>query len=153
TAQEIYPHGYRFRIEAESLTSVMEGVHRPGFLQGVMTVVLKLLNLVRADRAYFGEKDFQQLRAVKEMACEFVLPTEIVGCPTVREASGLAASSRNVLLSYAGREKAAMIYGALATAPTAADARRTLESAGFTVDYVEEHWGRRFAAAFLEGVR
>src|SRR5262249_11738447 len=82
---QMYPCGYRFRIEAESLTDSMEGSYRPGFLQGVMTVVLKLLNLVRADRAYFGEKDYQQLRIVSEMAAEFFIPTAIVACPTVRE--------------------------------------------------------------------
>ena len=69
-----------------------------------MTVVLKLLNLVRADRAYFGEKDYQQLRAITEMTQEFFLPTRITPCPTVREESGLAMSSRNALLSPEGRE-------------------------------------------------
>ncbi len=153
TAADLYPQGYRFRIEAEGLTSSMEGVHRPGFFQGVMTVVLKLLNLVRADRAYFGEKDFQQLRIVTEMAAEFFVPTEIVACPTVRESSGLAASSRNVLLSDGARAQAALIHRALTAAATADEARAALEAAGFRVDYVEDRWGRRFAAAFLEGVR
>jgi pantoate--beta-alanine ligase len=152
-ASELYPHGYRFRIEAESLTGAMEGKHRPGFLQGMMTIVLKLLNLIRADRAYFGEKDYQQLKVVTEMAAEFFVPTEIVMCPTVREESGLAASSRNVLLSAAAREKAAVLFRALTTARSSAEARSLLETEGFTVDYVEEHWERRFAAAFLDGVR
>src|ERR1700688_5003455 len=70
-ASELYPHGYRFRIEAENMTGVMEGAHRPGFLQGVMTVVMKLLNLVRADRAYFGEKDYQQLKIITDMVEDF----------------------------------------------------------------------------------
>ena len=131
----------------------MEGVFRPGSLEGVMTIVLKLLNLVRARRAYFGEKDFQQLKIVTEMAAEFFVPTEIVGCPTIREASGLAASSRNALLSDAAREKAAAIHRALTTAATAAEARALLEAEEFRVEYVEERWGRRLAAAFLEGVR
>jgi pantoate--beta-alanine ligase len=152
-AAEFYPQGYRFRLEAESFTSIMEGVFRPGSLQGVMTIVLKLLNLVRARRAYFGEKDFQQLKIVTEMAAEFFVPTEIVGCPTIREASGLAASSRNALLSDAAREKAATVHRALTTAETAAEARALLDAEGFRVEYVEEHWGRRLAAAFLEGVR
>ena len=152
-AADFYPHGYRFRVEAESLTATMEGVCRPGSLPGVMTIVLKLLNLVRARRAYFGEKDYQQLRIVTEMAAEFFIPTEIVPCPTVREPSGLAASSRNALLSGAAREKAALIFRALSTAPTTAAARALLEAEGFRVDYVEERWGRRLAAAFLEGVR
>jgi pantoate--beta-alanine ligase len=152
-AGEFYPQGYRFRIEADSLTGIMEGVHRPGFLQGVMTVVLKLLNLVRARRAYFGEKDYQQLKVVAELAAEYFTGTAILGCPTVRECSGLAESSRNALLPPDARQKAPALYRALTTAPAPADAVAALESEGFQVDYVEEHWGRRFAAAFLGNVR
>jgi pantoate--beta-alanine ligase len=152
-AKDLYPCGYRFRIEEEGLTRLMEGACRPGFFQGVMTVVLKLLNLVRPSRAYFGEKDYQQLRVIKEMTREFFVPTEIVACPTVREESGLAASSRNALLSVAGRGKAAVMAQALRQAPTCAKAAEMLEGAGFLVEYVEEHFGRRFAAARLEGVR
>jgi pantoate--beta-alanine ligase len=152
-AKDLYPCGYRFRIEEEGLTRLMEGACRPGFFQGVMTVVLKLLNLVRPSRAYFGEKDYQQLRVIKEMTREFFVPTEIVACPTVREESGLAASSRNALLSVAGREKASVMAQALRQAPTCAKAAEMLEGAGFLVEYVEEHFGRRFAAARLEGVR
>jgi pantoate--beta-alanine ligase len=150
---ELYPNGYRFRVEADHITALMEGTHRPGFLQGVMTIVLKLLNLVRADRAYFGEKDYQQLRTISEMAADFFIPTEIVACPTVREPSGLAGSSRNALLPPAVREKASFLYRALTAAGNPDEARAALEAQGFDVDYVEEHWGRRFAAAFLEGVR
>jgi pantoate--beta-alanine ligase len=131
----------------------MEGAHRPGFLEGVMTVVLKLLNIVRADRAYFGEKDYQQLRVVTEMVEEFFIPTNIVPCPTVREESGLAESSRNRLLSPEARQKASAIFQTLTTARNPAEARLILNSQGFAVDYVEELWGRRFAAAFLDGVR
>jgi pantoate--beta-alanine ligase len=151
--KDIYPHGYRYRIVEEDLTRLMEGACRPGFFQGVMTVVLKLLNLVRPARAYFGEKDYQQLRLIQEMTKEFFISTEIVACPTVREESGLAASSRNVLLSAAGREKAAVMAQALSQAQTCAQAAAMLEAAGFLVEYVEEHFGRRFAAARIEGVR
>lgn len=150
---EVYPHGYRFRVEADSVTKVMEGRRRPGYLEGVMTVVLKLLNIIRADRAYFGEKDYQQLKVITEMAEEFFLPTEIILCPTVREKSGLAESSRNTLLSAAARDQAAILFRALTTAANSDEARAILETEGLAVDYVEEHWGRRFAAAFLEGVR
>jgi pantoate--beta-alanine ligase len=152
-AAEFYPNGYRFRIDAPGDTQIMEGLHRPGFLQGVMTVVMKLLNLVRADRAYFGEKDYQQLKVVTDMAHEFFLGTEIVPCATVREASGLAESSRNRLLSDASHQQAAWIYRALTSASSPAEARAMLEVRGFVVDYVEEHYGRRFVAAFLDGVR
>ena len=150
---DLYPDGYRFRVEAKSMTNTMEGVRRPGFLQGVMTVVLKLLNLVRADRVYFGEKDYQQLKIITDMVRDFFISSEIIPCPTVRAKSGLAESSRNVLLSPAGREKAARLFHALTAAAGPHDAARMLEAEGFRVDYVEDHWGRRFGAAFLEEVR
>ena len=152
-APELYPHGYRFRVEPDNNAPVMEGAYRPGFLQGVMTVVLKLLNIVRPDRAYFGEKDYQQLKVITEMVQEFFIPTKIISCPTVREESGLAESSRNMLLSAEAREKAACLFRALTTAASTAEARTILDAQGFVVEYVEERWGRRFAAAFLNGVR
>lgn len=150
---EMYPNGYRFRIEPDSSCQLMEGAYRPGFLQGVMTVVLKLLNIVRPDRAYFGEKDYQQLKVVQEMVRDFFIPVEIIACPTVREASALAESSRNALLSPEARTRAASLFQVLTTAADVTEARAALEAEGFAVDYVEEHWGRRFAAAFLDGVR
>jgi pantoate--beta-alanine ligase len=152
-AAELYPNGYRLRVEPHSSDLVLEAAYRPGFLQGVMTVVLKLLNLVRADRAYFGEKDYQQLRAITEMTQEFFLPTRIIPCPTVREESGLAMSSRNTLLSPGARERAAELFRILTTAPSCGEARAALESRGFRVEYVEESWERRLAAVYLEDVR
>ena len=152
-ALELYPQGYRFRVEETGITNLMEGAHRPGFLPGVMTVVLKLFNLIRPVRAYFGEKDYQQLKAITEMVSDFFIPTEIIACPTIRGDSGLAESSRNMLLSAAARQKAASLFRALTTAANPSEAKMILESEGFAVDYIEEHWGRRFAAAFLEGVR
>ena len=153
SGSELYPNGYRLRVEPDSKGQVMEGAHRPGFLQGVMTVVMKLLNIVRPDRAYFGEKDYQQLKFITDMTQEFFIPTEIIPCQTVRDESGLAESSRNRLLSTEAKQKAAFLYRTLTTADRPADARATLEAQGFVVEYVEEHWGRRFAAAFLDGVR
>lgn len=153
SASELYPHGYRFRVETDDGVPVMEGAYRPGFLPGVMTIVLKLLNLVRPHRAYFGEKDYQQLKVVTDMVQEFFIPTEIVPCATVREESGLAESSRNRLLSAEANAKAASLFRALTSAASPAEARAILEAQGFVVDYVEEHWGRRFAAVFLDGAR
>jgi pantoate--beta-alanine ligase len=150
-ASDMYPLGRRFRVEEEGIAQIMEGAYRPGFFTGVMTVVLKLLNLVRAERAYFGEKDYQQLKVITDMTRDFFIPTEIIPCPTVREPSGLAESSRNALLSAAGRKQASALFRALADPPR--QAWSELEKAGFVVDYVEEHWGRRLAAARLEGVR
>lgn len=153
SAAEIYPQGYRFRIEPSADHGIMEGAFRPGFLAGVLTVVMKLFNIVRPHRAYFGEKDYQQLKVVTEMVQEFFLPIEIIPCATVREITGLAASSRNRLLSPEAKTKAAILFEALMTSESAEQAKAALAAGGFVVDYVEEHWGRRFAAAFLEGVR
>ena len=150
---EVYPNGYRFRVEPPPSDLVLEGAHRPGFLQGVMTVVLKLLNLVQADRAYFGEKDYQQLKVITDMTQDFFLTTEIIPCPTVREESGLAMSSRNMLLSPEARCNASRFFRILSAAANRAEARAALEAHGFIVEYVEERWGRRLAAVHLEGVR
>jgi pantoate--beta-alanine ligase len=152
-ASELYPDGYRFRLETDSSLQVMEGMYRPGFLQGMMTVVLKLLNLVGADNAYFGEKDYQQLKVVTEMARAFFLPTKIVPCPTVREESGLAMSSRNILLSPEARQKASHLFRALVANADPASTRASLEEQGFVVEYVEDRWERRLVAAILGGVR
>src|SRR6185436_6014460 len=102
------------------------------------------LQIARADAAYFGEKDFQQLLLVRGMCEAFFISTRIVGCPIVREADGLAMSSRNARLSAAERSLAPRFHGVLTTAPTAAAAREQLASAGFVVDYVEDRDGRRF---------
>jgi pantoate--beta-alanine ligase len=90
---------------------------------------------------------------VTDMVREFFISTEIIPCPTVREASGLAMSSRNVRLSPEGREKAAWVFRALTTAARPADAQALLTAQGIEVEYVEECWGRRLAAVWLEGVR
>jgi pantoate--beta-alanine ligase len=153
TAADLYPAGYRFRLEPVEPAPIMEAAYRPGFLAGVLTVVLKLLGLVRPTRAYFGEKDYQQLKAVTDMVRDFFIPTEIVPCPTVRAGSGLAESSRNALLPPEALAKAPFLHHTLATSANAAAARACMEAAGFRVDYVEEHWGRRFAAAHIGGVR
>jgi pantoate--beta-alanine ligase len=152
-AHDLFPNGYRFRLEPDISDLVLEGSHRPGYLQGMMTVVLKLLNLVSATRAYFGEKDYQQLRIVSAMAREFFVPTKIIACPTVREKSGLAMSSRNALLPAEAREKAASLFHVLTNAATCAEAKALLEAQGFIVDYVEECWARRLAAVYIDGVR
>jgi pantoate--beta-alanine ligase len=153
SAADMYPDSSALRIIPSGVAPVMESRFRPGFLEGVLTVVLKLLNLVQPTRSYFGEKDYQQLRAVTELAQTFFCTTEVVPCPTVRDASGLALSSRNALLSPEGRAKAARIFESLTTSPDCASAERMLRNDGFEIDYVEEHWGRRLAAVHLEGVR
>jgi pantoate--beta-alanine ligase len=152
-AEEMYCDGFRYRVSETELSTTLEGVHRPGHFDGVLTVVLKLLNIAAAERAYFGEKDWQQLRLVRGLADAFFLPTTIVACPTVRESSGLALSSRNARLTTPDRERAATLHRVLSSAATVEDAIDQLTNAGFAVDYVADRDGRRLAAVRLAGVR
>jgi pantoate--beta-alanine ligase len=153
TEKDLYPDGYNYRVTENMLSRELEGVHRPGHFNGVLTVVLKLLNLVQPDRAYFGEKDWQQLQLVRGMAGAFFLPCEIIACPTIRDPDGLALSSRNQRLSPEGRAQAAVFPQALRNSPDVATAAAALTTAGFTVDYVADEDGVRLGAAYLEGVR
>jgi pantoate--beta-alanine ligase len=114
---------------------------------------MKLLNLVRPARAYFGEKDYQQLQLVRGMVEAFFMDTRIVACPTVREPDDLALSSRNARLDPAQRRLAPELHRTLRAAADPASARRELERLGFRVDYVEDQGGRRLAAAHLGEVR
>jgi pantoate--beta-alanine ligase len=111
--EEVYPPGFDSWVEVGALTRRWEGQARPGHFRGVATVVLKLLQMVQPDRAYFGEKDYQQLLVVRKMVADLNVPVDIVACPTVREASGLALSSRNSYLPADSRERAAVLYRAL----------------------------------------
>lgn len=114
TADDLYPEGVKSNsYNFGGLAKEMEGKHRPGHFDGMATVVQKLLEAVRPKCAYFGEKDFQQLAIVRALVAQQSLPIEIVGCPIVREADGLALSSRNTRLSAAQRQAAPAIYQAL----------------------------------------
>jgi pantoate--beta-alanine ligase len=152
-ATDVYGDGYRYRVTEIEHSRVMEGASRPGHFDGVLTVVLKLLQIASAERAYFGEKDWQQLTLVRGMVEAFFIPTTIVACPTVREADGLALSSRNRRLPAPDRERAPHFYQALSSAPTADAACRDLRAAGFAVDYVEDRDARRLGAVRLGDVR
>lgn len=153
TEAQLYPDGYRYRVSELERSKILEGAHRPGHFEAVLTIVLKLLQVAAARRAYFGEKDWQQLSLVRGMVDAFFLPTTIVACPTIRESDGLALSSRNRRLAEADRRKAPELFRALSTAPTADAAARALSAAGFGVDYVEDRDGRRLGAVRLGGVR
>jgi pantoate--beta-alanine ligase len=153
TPKQIYPDDYRYKISESADSEILCGQHRPGHFTGVLTVVMRLLQIAQAENAYFGEKDYQQYRLIAGLAKNFFLETKIIGCPIVREESGLAMSSRNERLTAAGREKAALIYQSLRTSTSCAAVRDQLTTAGFEVEYVEEHWGRRFVAAWIDGVR
>lgn len=151
--RELYPDNFTVKVSENEVSTVMEGASRPGHFDGVLTVVMKLFSIVRPDRAYFGEKDYQQFILIKKMSEAFFLPVEVIPCPTVRDADGLALSSRNVLLTSEERAMAVLFPRLLKNSVSAIDASEQLKKAGFVVDYVEEAWGRRFGAVRLGKVR
>ena len=116
---EVWPAPPEVRLQVGALADRLEGLVRPGHLDGVATVVAKLLHLVGPSRAYFGQKDAQQLAVVRRMVEDLAFPNEIVACPTVREPDGLAVSSRNAYLSASERERATALYRALSAARAA----------------------------------
>jgi len=176
---EVYPDGFRTKVLVSELTDCLCGATRQGHLDGVSTVVAKLLIQALPDRAYFGEKDYQQLMVVGRMARDLDIPVEIVGVETVREADGLALSSRNQLLTPENRARAAALNGVLRqlaerledgttpAAPALAWGREALIRAGIEkIDYLElrtadtlreldraDRPARLFVAAWLGEVR
>jgi pantoate--beta-alanine ligase len=144
---EMYPAGFDTRITVGGPSAGLETDFRPHFFAGVATVVAKLLIAGVPDRAFFGEKDYQQLLVVKQLVRDLNIPTEIVGCPTVREPDGLAMSSRNAYLSPEERARAPRLHAIMERVvdrlregggpeQALAEGRRALEDAGFSVDYL-----------------
>ena len=134
SSDEVYPDGFQTWVDVEELSRGLEGDHRPGHFRGVATICLKLFNIVRPQRAYFGQKDAQQVAVVRRMVRDLNLDVAIQSVPTVRDADGLALSSRNARLSPEERERALALPRALATGDPA-QARALLD--GLDVDYVE----------------
>jgi pantoate--beta-alanine ligase len=130
---DLYPPGFQTWVDVEELGGILEGERRPGHFRGVATICLKLFNIVRPGRAYFGQKDAQQVAVIKRMVADLHVPVEIRVVPTVRDEDGLALSSRNVHLSPAERELALQLPRALATKDPES-ARASLN--GLDVDYV-----------------
>ncbi len=128
-ANEMYPEGLTAQnYPLDGLDTVMEGADRPGHFNGVITIVSKLFNALRPNRAYFGEKDFQQLQVIRNWAKKYRIETAIIGCPIVREANGLAMSSRNELLSKEARSNAGFIYQVLSDCAANATSLSAIES-------------------------
>lgn len=126
-AGEMYPEGDETIVETTQLANMLHGLVRPGHYRGVTTVVCKLLNLAQADHAYFGEKDYQQLQVIRRMAHDLFIPTRINGVPTVREADGLAMSSRNSRLTPEDRAAAVVLSQSLTRAEDVAATGATVE--------------------------
>lgn len=170
---EVYPAGFATLVSVAGVAQPLEGSLRPGHFDGVATVVTKLFAMTAADRGYFGEKDWQQLQVIRRLVADLNLAVVVVGCPTLREADGLAMSSRNALLSGEARLKAGALHAAMLRAAGViraggegvAAVRAEVLAAGFErVEYVElrdaaslgepgEGDRRLLAAAWLEGVR
>lgn len=177
-ADQLYPDGFATFVRVTGISERLEGLHRPGHFDGVATVVAKLFGITLADRAYFGEKDWQQLQIVRRMAADLNIPTEVVACPTIRESDGLARSSRNTRLSSEARAVASALPREMSGAARAmrtgmpvpqalAAATAGLLAAGFErVDYMDlcdaetllwidrvDGPARLLAAAWAGGVR
>lgn len=134
TVTEIFPAGRQVSVDAGAIGSVLEGASRPGHFDGVLTVVLKLLNIVRPDLAVFGRKDAQQLACIRRMVLDLNLDVDIVGAPIIRESDGLAMSSRNQFLSPADRTSALALHAALRAAEVETTPAEALAAAERVLD-------------------
>ena len=177
-AEEVYPDGFNSVVSVGGVSEPLEGRMRPGHFDGVATVVTKLFGMTMADRGYFGQKDWQQLQVVLRLVRDLNLPITVVGCETIREADGLAMSSRNVRLTPQGRAIAGVLFAAITSAAVdiragqsdrmaIREAAEKLRHAGFErVEYIElrdaetlmpsddpQRPRRMLAAAWLDGVR
>ncbi|MCW1918586.1 pantoate--beta-alanine ligase [Rhodobacter sp. KR11] len=166
---EVYPPGFASEVTVGGVALPLEGALRPGHFAGVATVVTKLFGMTMADRAWFGEKDWQQLQVIRRMVADLNIPVEVLGVPTLRDPDGLAMSSRNARLSAQARARAAALplwMGRMAAGTPAHEAEAGLLAAGFDrVEYLAFHDAetldaprpghprRLLAAAWLEGVR
>lgn len=153
TEQQIYVDAYKYQIVENELCTLMEGAHRPGHFNGVLTVVMKLLHLVKPTTAYFGEKDYQQYLLIKGMVEAFFMDINIESCPTVREASGLAYSSRNNRLSTEQKILAEQFARIVHTEQSCALIAEALKAKGISVDYIVDYQNRRFAAVMIGDIR
>lgn len=150
---ELYQDNFRYEVNEKELSKILCGADRPGHFIGVLTVVMKLFNIIQANRAYFGEKDYQQYLLIKGMMDAFFMETEIVPCPLIRESDGLAMSSRNVRLTADERITAPKFYEVLKSGLSDDEIKTRLESEGFEIDYITTINNRKFGAVHLGKVR
>ena len=150
--KNIYPDGYRYKVTEQEFSQKLCGTDRPGHFDGVLTVLMKLFNIVSPHKVYLGLKDYQQYALVKDMVKNFFMPMEVIGCPTQRDSFGLALSSRNKRLSKNGLDTARQIHGALFLEKLN-DVRKRIEKEDLFINYLEDIKGRRFIAATIENVR
>lgn len=150
---DIYNDDFSYSVNEKILSKKLCGASREGHFEGVLTIVMKLLNIVNPTKAYFGEKDYQQYLLIKGMAESFYLNTEIVSLPTVREEDGLALSSRNLLLAPSERQMANKFYQLLSSKNNDEEISEQLDKEGFRVDYIDSIEDRRYGAVFLGNVR
>lgn len=151
--QSIYKDNYRYRILEDQHSQRMEGIVRPGHFTGMLTVVMKLLQLVKPTRAYFGEKDYQQYQLIRDMVDAFFIDIEIKACPTIRETSQLPYSSRNQRFSSQQRQLAEQVAQIFHQKISMKEMLAQLASLGVPVDYLEEHENRRFIAVNIDDIR
>jgi pantoate--beta-alanine ligase len=149
----MYADGYRYQVTENKRSLSMEGAHRPGHFTGVLTIVMKLLNLTQPTRCYLGEKDYQQYQLIRDMAAAFCMPVEIKMCPTIRENSGLAFSSRNNRLTAKQKILAEDFAKIFHTQASCEQIILELTKLKIKIDYIEEHDNRRFAAVYIGGIR
>lgn len=151
--QHMYADDYQYRIEEQQNSLDLEGSKRPGHFSGVLTVVMKLFQLVKPHQAYFGDKDYQQCQLIEGMVKAFFLDTKIVICPTIREEDGLPYSSRNTRLSPQQRILAEQFAKIFHQDKSCEQITKELLNLGLRVDYIEEYEQRRFAAVYIDDIR
>ena len=153
TFAQMYPDNYTYKLTESERSLDLCGKDRPGHFDGVLTIVLKLFNLVKPSRAYFGEKDYQQLELIQNMVSALFLDVEVIPCPIVRDEQGLAHSSRNKLLTAPEKVMAQGLNKVLAQIEDEAEIAKRLGELGFEVDYVKKHNQRKYVAAKIGKVR
>ena len=153
TQEELYVDDFHFQVTENNISLTMEGQHRPGHFTGVLTVVMKLLQLIKPHKSYFGMKDYQQLKLIQGMVQAFFMDTEVIGCPIIREESGLACSSRNNRLNNDEKKLAEQFASIFHQCLDIASTQKALNALGIDVEYIEDREGQRFIAVKIGDIR